>query len=276
MTNFVLTVQGMKPLTGEIAFPPPIPPPAPIRQITVPDDGFRYVQLVDDWDTEEWGYMPRSKAKNYKIDPPWNGLPATVQTSKLFHKLRREWQLRYLELIRRSNAESVPLEVVLSDYENLTRDSGGWRDQHTWNNWRNERDNIPPDEQKVYTDWVLNKNIPPAWTYGDAMQQDLLSSGNIIRVIREDAAASGYVYYETLNTKLPPPDPDKAFGDWALVGWCTVSAYNFDTGEKHRFKWSRFGGYGCPLMHLGRDGINRVEKFWTRPVEPGQVLDLYI
>jgi hypothetical protein len=40
-------------------------------------------------------------------------------------------------------------------------------------------------------------------------------------------------------------------------------------------KWPNFGGYGCPLMFLGRDGENQVEKLWTRPIANGAEFALY-
>ena len=85
---------------GEVVTPPPVDPPpptpapSPIRTITVPNDGARYMRLVDDWETEKWGFMARSKALGYKREPPWNALPATIpmRNSPDFMALSEAWQ----------------------------------------------------------------------------------------------------------------------------------------------------------------------------------------
>lgn len=259
--------------------PPPPPPPSmpePIRTITVPDDGARYMLLADDWDTERWGSMPRSRSLGYKTDPPWNALPATIPTLKLFYTLNREWQLFYFEMMKRATFGTMSDAALLAAYKSTTRDAGGWRDRHTWNNVIDDRQKIPLDEQKIYTDYVLGYNIPPAHTWGDAAQQDLLSSGNIVKVVSEATLGGTAAWViETLNPFLPPPPVDEVWGKWWLVGWATLSAYNWDTGQKARLKWPFFNGYGCPLMFLGRDGRNRVPKYWCKPVQPGQTINLY-
>ena len=42
-----------------------------------------------------------------------------------------------------------------------------------------------------------------------------------------------------------------------------------------RLRWPFFGGYGCPLMSLGRDGVNRVPKYWCKPIANGATFNLY-
>lgn len=279
--------------------PPPLPKPEPYRVLTVPNDGGRYMLLADDWDTAQWDHKARSHFKGYKSDPPWNGLPATVQTQKSFYALNEQWQRFYFELCRLANGYSVPMEDMLNSYRNLTRDSGGWRDQHTWDHWRNERDKVPHDKQKIFTDYVLGLNLPPAHNEGDAEQQDLLSSGNIVKVLGEInndyiIETLNYVLYDephpgaspvrvnSNDTKylLDPPAVDDVWGKWWLVGWATVSGYRWATddlpAEKRRMKWPRFGGYGCPLMFLGRDGKNRVAKYWCKPIANGAEFSPYM
>lgn len=243
----------------------PTPPsaPAPITSIVVPDDGGRYMRLVDDWETALWNFRPRSLDKNYKKDPPLNALPATVPTRKLFYALNREWQFFYFELMRRATFGTMTDAELLDAYIPTTRDAGGWRDRHTWNNVK--------DPPKVYADYVLGLNLDSP--YGDAAQQDLLSSANIVKVIGE--LNNDYII-ETLDPFQPPPSVDDVWGKWWLVGFITLSAYDFDTEEKARLKQPFFNGYGCPLMSLGKGGQNRVPKFWCKPVEGGQTLDLYL
>jgi hypothetical protein len=165
------------------------------------------------------------------------------------------------------------MDVMLQGYRRTTRDSGGWRDRHTWNN---VKDVLDPDDPtwlpKIFTDYVLGLNVPPDFTRGDAAQKDLLSSGNIVKIIGQTAS---HYMIETLDPFLPPPSVDEVWGKWWLVGWATLSAYNFDTNTRARLKWPFFDGYGCPLMSLSRDGINRVERFWCKPVENGAVINLY-
>ena len=279
--------------------PPPKPePPAPYKILTVPNDGNTYMQLLDDWDTAQWGYKPRSQAKNYKSDPDWNALPATVQTLKLFYPLNKQWQLFNYDLIRRANGYSLPADMMLEGYRKSFRDSGGWRDQHTYENWREDKANVPRNKQHIYTDHVLGLNVPDEYTMGDAMQQDLLSSGNIVKVIGEGQLLGKPAWViETLNhtmydvptagaspvningrTKylLDPPTIDDVWGKWWLVGFATSSGYNWTTGAKARLPWAYFGGYGMPLITLGKGGVNRVQKTWCKPIANGAQFSLYV
>ena len=243
---------------------PPAPKPEPIRTLTVPQEG-RYMLLVDDWDTEQWDRMPRSKQKNYKKDPPWNALPATIPTTKTFWTLNEEWQWFHFDLMRRATFGTMTYAELLSAYQSTTRDAGGWRDRHTWNNVK--------DPAKVYTDYVLGLNIPPEHTEGDAEQQDLLSSGNIVKVL--GTAANGKYIIETLDILRPPPSVDKVWGKWWLVGFLTLSAYDWDRDVRARIKWPFFNGYGCPHMTIGKDGVNYMERAWCRPIENGATYNLY-
>ena len=154
--------------------------------------------------------------------------------------------------------------------------------------------NDPANTPHLYTDYVLGYNLPPDPTYGDAAQQDLLSSGNIVKVISASAgnaalrlasrllpsvfeldAGEPTYTIETLDPFLPPPHIDDVWGKWWLVGWATLSAYDWDRNVKARLKWPFFDGYGCPLMVLGKGGTNRVPQYWCAPVANGTELPLY-
>lgn len=235
--------------------------PEPYRVLRVPDEG-RYMVLVDDWDTALWNFKPRSLYKNYKKDPPWNALPATVPTEKLFFALSEEWQWFYFDLIRRATFETMSNAALKDAYQKTVRDAGGWRDRHTWNN--------VDDPPKVYTDHVLGLNLFSR--YGNAAQQDLLSSGNIVKVIGEE---KGRWLIETLDPFQSPPSVDEVWGKWWLVGFMTLSGYNWETKERARLKWPFFNGYGGPHMNLGRGGTNLLEKYWTRPIANGAEFSLY-
>jgi len=229
------------------------------------------MRLRDDWETALWNTSPRSRVLGYKANKetdPWNGLPATIPTLKLFYTLSEAWQRFYFELCWLANHRALTMDEMLFAYRHLTKDSGGWRDRHTWNNVK--------DPEKVFTDYVLEMNMPPAVNYGDAAQQDLLSSGNIVKVIGEGRVSGESAWkIETLDPSLPPPPIDEIWGKWWLVGWCTVSGYNWDTGAKARLKFPFFNGYGAPLMVLGRGGSNVVAKSWCEPIMNGTEYNLY-
>lgn len=245
---------------GDRRFAEVMPRPEPYKVLTVPDDGNRYAWLVEDYKTgpEKWDGRPRSVYKNY--DPAnFSPLPATIPTQKLFYSLSEAWQITLKELMRLGCRGVLSDDELLAAWRKTTRDAAGQFDRHTWNNVK--------DPAKVYTDYVQRLNVPPSFTEGDMAQQDLLFSRNIIKVIGEDAR---YLYYETLDVSIQPPDPEEIFGKWWLVGWLTQSTTRpIGDREWAHTRWPYFQGYGCPYLVLGRAGINKVEKYWCRDIEPG-------
>ena len=258
MTSFTLSVQGHAPIMGDIKLPAP-PAPEPYRILRVPDEG-RFMFLVEDYKTgpEKWDGKPRSLYLNYKKDPPYNGLPATIPMQKLFYALNEEWQQFLFALYYRACFNSLSLEDMMRGWRNTTRDAGGQFDRHTWNNVK--------DPEKVYTDYVQGLNLDSP--YGDMEQQDLLFERNIVKVLGEDT--KGNYIIETLDPLKPPPFVDDVWGKWWLVGWLTIST-SFEIGEKEWvvLKWPWLRQFGTPYLVLGRGGTNKVPKYWCKPIENG-------
>lgn len=266
----------------------------------MPDDGRRYAWIVEDYKSgpeTDWIDKPRSIVKNYKDanQPLYNPLPATVQTQRIFYPLNEPWQRFLHAAMKRGSFNTMSEADYLLAWRKTTRDSGGQFDGHTWDTIDKRTD---PADLKIFTDYIQGLNLPPAHTYGDMMQQDLLFSRNIIRVTREEAGANGWVYYETLNhtmydspmpgtspvrvggrTKylVDPPDLGAVWGNKWLIGWLTQST-TFElvkNTEWSHTRWPFFNGYGCPYLVLGRNGENRVRKYWTRPIPPGAEYSFY-
>ena len=277
---------------GKIASPPPPPPvpgPTPMWTVKVPATG-RFMRLVDDKDTAKWGYVARSRAIGYKSDPDWNGLPATIPMQKRFHVLNEPWQLRYIELYHEVCFKSLPQADVIEAWRHTMKDSGGLCDQHTFD-WVAKR-GLPA---KLFTCHIQKLNLGSE--YGDMQQQDLVFSGNIVKVIGEGAGSAalrifarllprahelsgltgGEPYYtiETLNTKLPTPSVSELMEKPWLWGMLTSSGYNWETGESRRMQWPWMKNFGVPYLVLGVDGSNRIPKFWCKEVKNNEIVQLY-
>lgn len=254
MSNFTLSVQGMKPISGKLELPLTLQ-----RTFTVPVDG-DFIRLLHDYQTDQWNYKPRTAATQTEV-------PETIHLNPYeandFVPLTREREEFILATMRIADP-SVARDEMLIRWKELTRTSVCFTDDG--NSWDQGR-----------ASYLLGVNLdatPMGWKmlgFGGNIMRKLY--GNVVEAIDYNAAL---------------PDPVELYKakpwlfQWATQCYMTQTGKYEMLGGKMRPQWqvSRFPtmrpvGLLVPLFGAG--GQTRIMESWRwEPVSNGAAYSPYV
>lgn len=256
--------------------------------LRVPDDGFRYVQIKQDY---EYFGEPRHRAENIKSFD----LPAIVNEIRRrddqgrdydYVTLTDEWQWFMYSLWAWSVDNILPKGAWEDKYTNAsnpsmvfdkyTQGSMLWYYAEMIQDARSHTDSESPEGG--FRDVVTGRN-PAARNYSWLTKT---TTGNLLRVVGED---STWWIVDTLNLTKPPPSIyDVQDKPW-LIHWATtmsLNQYADKTWGVHRYPQAyvccRYRGYadtGTPIPMVGKGGQYRILKARCKSVAAGAIYSPY-
>jgi hypothetical protein len=249
----------------QIAVGNPLPPPDTGSGFTVPAAG-RFVQIRHDWETTHWDERPRCYSvygESMPASNPNGQLPDTVYMPGCkavgdFLHLTEARQNLWFDLMSRATDDTWGFPELAIAWLNVTQDGKAMTDDHSWSH--NESRNTDPS--KMFREYITGKNLTT--NDRDMAIKSLHMGGNIAKVIGEDGAGNWLI--ETLNFSpgVIPPSVDDVWEKPWLFGWLTQS-----TKDAKAIDWPQLGPHGVPFPVIGLNGVNKLPKAWTKPIENG-------
>lgn len=260
--------------------------------LKVPDDGYRYVRILHDYETigyprqQKWGVkyaIPAIMNNVRRVAPNLSYIP-DVYRGKAYDyvTLTKEWQFFLLELFRWSVDNSLVYGEHIGTYKNwsnpdITFDkytSGSLLEYYTnmIQDARSHTDSEPPEVG--FCDFVTERNMgkkPYSWL-------TKTNTGNLLRVKR-DLGTYWEVY--ALDLAKPPPPVSEIENSPHLIHWATEQGMTkFPNGTysvssypqvEYAFKMNgRNIKAGTPIPNTSLGGSYLIEKKHTKILTAGQ------
>jgi len=289
-----LPIEYLRPITSEEPPPEPPPPPPDLAlphpwdlQI-VPDEG-EFIFLLHDFETSEWGFLPRSHYDNldYRKDPPSNALPSMVHTLGCrpgdFLALGRHMQWLWVAMLVDASGGVLSFvdgkPVVTGGYKTWEEIKAIWlyttANHHCLTDAHSANENGYDD---LITGLSVNDKEPENIHRGPLMQKCLSASGNICKVKYFKDNGNAVVY--AVNPLSIPTLEDMKNKPW-FWHWLTQSTvielrpgiYRQSPHPNIKINGVKTG---TPFMFIGANGENEIEAHRFVRIENGEIYSPYI
>jgi len=232
---------------------------APSGRFVVPNDGYVYMQVKHDFETDLWHHKPRAYSINgwNPENNPNGGFPDTFPMyagggGRDHVRLTESFQWLWFDLLRQASALTIPDSVLKERWAEITEHGRALTDSFA--------------VQQGYRDYVLQQNMDAQ----DIQQKILTMGGNIVRIVGSD---KNNWYVEAISTSQPAPNAAEIIKKPWLVHWGTQSSIQKLGSVYEVTDWGQLNyegvQYGVPFMLLSPNGQLQIKKEFLKPIENG-------
>lgn len=260
--------------------------------LKVPDDGYKYVRILHDYETKgyprqkDWGIkyaIPAIMNNVRRIAPDMSYIPEVYRGKAYdYVTLTKEWQFFLLELFRWSAGNSLVYGEKIGTYKNASNPdvifdkytSGSLLEYYTnmIQDARSHTDSEPPEAG--FCDFVTERNMgkkPYSWL-------TKTTTGNLLRV-KKDLGTYWEVY--ALDLAKAPPKISEIENSPHLIHWATEQGmtkfangtYNISAYPQVEYAFKMNGlniKAGTPIPNTSLGGSYLIEKKHTRVMSAGE------
>jgi len=255
----ISVIPAMQTMASTISIVAPTTTPKVYGRFVVPDDGYTYMQVKHDFETEVWHNKPRA----YNINgwkPDNNPKGAFPDTFPMFAagggrdhiRLTEPLQRLWFDLLRQASGLKIPDSVLKERWAEITSHGRALTDSYA--------------VQQGYRDYILGQNMDAQ----DIQQKLLTMGGNIVRVVGSD---KNNWYVEAITAAQAPSSAAELINKPWLVHWGTQSTI-VELGKVYDvIDWSQLNydgaQYGVPFMLLSPTGQLQIKKEYLKPIGNG-------